>query len=545
MSWLHSFRVRLLGVMLVVSVMPVAIVGLWITRSAARSGEDLLRARLLEAVDEVAGPMAQRWIEQRSLLLDVAEEPAVRRAVDPDAPPPADVAPPFTSARLPSRAYSPVILRDRANRAVREILSEADDEMPGPALPIEVPVHASALGAQTGTISAWIPLAALVPQHGVAPGSIGTLIGIFDAATGAPLVPLPFERSGRDGRATIEWGGDRWLAVGRVLADPSIEIVGAAPLSPFERPLRDAARSGVWLLLGVAAGGLALAGTLAAGMTRSLQRLAGAAEAVAEGALDRQVDARGATEIGRVARSFNRMTASLRQTLQALAEQRSLARLGEFAATLAHEVRNPLTAIRVDLQVVEESLPDDDRALRPLRRALDEIDRLDRTVGAALLATRAGRTDRAPVDLVPAVRAAAATAERSVTPSRAIPIEALPEPAWVHGDAAALQQLFLNVLLNALEAVRDGGEVRVAVWSDRGRYFVEVADTGRGLSPEAAAHAFDPLFTTRADGTGLGLTIAARLTHAHGGTIRLENAAGGGAVATIDLPAADLPGAPL
>ncbi|HUF49061.1 MAG TPA: ATP-binding protein, partial [Vicinamibacterales bacterium] len=136
-----------------------------------------------------------------------------------------------------------------------------------------------------------------------------------------------------------------------------------------------------------------------------------------------------------------------------------------------------------------------------------------------------------------------ATAERSVTPPRAIPIEAPSEPAWVRGDALALQQLFLNVLLNALEAVRDGGDVSVAVRPEHGHHVVEVADTGRGLSPEAAAHAFDPLFTTRDDGTGLGLTIAARLTHAHGGTIRIENAVGGGAVATIELPAADLTGA--
>ena len=539
MRWTRSLRVRLLVVTVFVAVLPLAIAGLWITRSAERSSRQLLESRVQDAIEEAARDIAQRWIEQRSALLDIAAEPEVRRVLSGGSP--ADLMLPRPSGIQP--ALFSVMVRDRAQAPVRALDSGAGAavEENAPVVPMIVPVHRSPLGESVGWLSATVPMSVLFRQRQISPGSIGTIVGVFDASTGAPLVPLPFDRP-EAGQPVFEWGGERWLAVRRTLAEPALEIVGAAPLTPFEHPLREASRRGLWVLVAVAAGGIALAAAFTAGMTRSLHRLASAAEAVAAGALDRQVEARGADEVARVARSFNHMTSSLRQTLQSLAEQRALARVGEFAATLAHEVRNPLTAIRVDLQVVEEGMPEGSRALRPLRRALAEIERLDRSVGAALLATRVARAGTAPVDVTAPLAAAIAVAVRSS--KRPLEIELSAEdgaPVLVHGDVGALEQLFLNLLLNAVDAVREGGDIRVVCRPENDHVVIRVIDTGAGLSEDVARQAFEPLFTTRAGGTGLGLTIAARLAHAHGGSVTLEGSSCRGAIATVDLPRAAAP----
>ena len=338
----------------------------------------------------------------------------------------------------------------------------------------------------------------------------------------------------------IEWGGDRWYVQPRILSEPPLTLIGAAPLTPFEQPLLDAARSSLWILLLVSATGLVVASVLTGHMTRGLDHLADAAEEVAAGALDRRVDEPGARELGRLARAFNRMTASLQATLKQLAERRALARTGEFAVSLAHEVRNPLTAIRVDLQVAEEGLAPESPSLRPIRRALGEIDRLDSAVGSALMATRVAHRNLEPIDLLVPLDLAIAAAEK--TGARPTPIslhvgcELSPR---VSGDPGALEQVFLNLLLNAIDAVSVRGDVRVVVEEEDTSLIVRVVDTGAGLSPEAAAQAFEPFFTTRERGTGLGLTIATRLARAHDGSVELAPTPGGGTTATVRLPRYD------
>ena len=111
-------------------------------------------------------------------------------------------------------------------------------------------------------------------------------------------------------------------------------------------------------------------------------------------------------EVGRVARAFNSMSASLRHTLDQLAERQSLAAVGEFAATLAHEVRNPLTAIRIDLQRLEEKLPDDPALRAPAVSCAADLDRLDATVTGALRVARSGQATLGRIDLRDPLRAA-------------------------------------------------------------------------------------------------------------------------------------------
>ena len=213
------------------------------------------------------------------------------------------------------------------------------------------------------------------------------------------------------------------------------------------------------------------------------------------------------------------MSESLRRTLDSLARRESLAAVGEFAASLSHEVRNPLTAMRIDLQRVEEKLEVESPLRAPLRRALRAVDRLQHTVSGAL-AWRAADVSRTPVDLLVPLDAALHASEPEMQAAGArVEVDTGDALLVVLGDAAALEQLF-NLLLNAAQAFdAPGGVVRVRASADATHARIEVEDAGRGMSSEALATAFEPFVTTRAQGTGLGLAIARRIAAAHGGEL--------------------------
>ena len=230
--------------------------------------------------------------------------------------------------------------------------------------------------------------------------------------------------------------------------------------------------------------------------------------------------------------------ASLRRTLSELADRERLAAVGEFAASLAHEVRNPLTAIRIDLQRVEERLPSDSPLREPQSRALKEISRLDATVSEALDVARTGRWRIGVVDLRAPLRAAADAAAHAFTERQAtLDLTGLSDrPLVVLGDASALEQLFLNLFLNAAAALGPGGRAWIEVGEEPADAVVAVRDSGTGIAPEMLDNVFQPLYTTRPDGTGLGLTVARRIVDEHGGQIEIESAVGQGTTVRVRVP---------
>lgn len=524
LDWMRSIRTRMLLIIVLVAAVPVALMGLWFTGSASRSSQELLEDRMAVVLGQVASDITSRWVRERSLAQDIADDMRVRQAFDAD-----------TVERESVVLSRPVTLRDTAGRTLEGYDSDFGSRDSGPTIPLRVPVHTSTLGPRVGSLETPVPVSTLVEGQRTVPGGIAILVGVFDA-NNAPLVPLPFDWSGESGD-TFEWGGDRWFLQSRTLAEPGLQLVGAVPLTPFEEPLRDTARSGLWILVLVSAVGLALGSVLTRRMTRTLGGLGHAAERVSEGNLEETVAEAGGLELERLARAFNRMTGSLRTTLRELADQRALARVGEFAASLAHEIRNPLTAIRVDLQVVEENLPEQSSELRPLRRALGEIDRLDDALGSALTATKVARRNLEPVDVRIPIEAAAEAARKTASGPVTIPVHIRSEePILVPGDVSALEQVFLNLLLNAVEATSKGGDIEVTARRRADSVQVSVRDSGAGLQPGVTGRVFEPFFTTSEDGTGLGLTIALRLARAHGGSLELESAPEGGTTATVTLP---------
>ena len=401
---------------------------------------------------------------------------------------------------------------------------------------VSAAVHESVFGNRLGTIEARIKVSALWDELGTA--GTGMVLGMFDNATGASLLPLLFDPL-LLGNSRFVWGGEDWLTHRKRLANPPVELVAAAPLTPYVEPFQAAASRGVGVLFMVAMAGLVLAGWMVRRMTQSLERLAHAADAVSRGDLEQSLAPERDDEVGRVVRAFNTMTESLRGTLKKLADREALAAVGEFAATLAHEVRNPLTAIRIDLQRVEEGLPENSPLRAPQSRALEEIERLDATVGAALDGARTKSVDTATVDvLVPLTAAIHASAPAFEERGAVLHEPSQSGPIHIKGDLGALEQLFLNLLLNAAQALDSGGVGRVTIALEEGTVAVTIRDDGGGMTPDQLERVFEPLFTTRPGGTGLGLTVAQRIASAHGGSIRLASEPDRGTTVEVRLPLA-------
>jgi signal transduction histidine kinase len=537
-----SFRARILLIVLVLGVIPLGLLGLWLTRSTARSAEELVRAQLQESVEGALTQVVSRWTRFRSPLLDLVEDPEVQAALVDGAP---GVVPPSFRrifAGLDPSLFAAVARGDAGEERWRvEREAGVGTGMQGlfgylgtVSVPLEVRDRLT--GGLLGEVEATFSISALLPPGGFTPSLTGAVVGVFDSGTGASLLPISVE-------ATLlvagefQWAGTRWLAEERTLGEPPLRLVAAGPLTPFIEPFQDTARRSAGLVLLVALAGLAMASLLTSRLTRSLEDLSAAADAVSGGDLDRRLEVRSGDEVGRVTEAFNTMTESLERTLRELSTRESLAAVGEFAASLAHEIRNPLTAIKVDLQLAEEELEEGSVGREAQRRALHEVLRLNETVAKALKVARSGPQERTVLDLRGPVEAAARAAGPAFAEKGAnLEVESGGIPLPMSGDEGALEDLFLNLFRNAAQALEAGGRAGVRVAVDEGRVEILIQDDGIGIPAELQGKVFEPLFSTRPEGTGLGLTISRRIALAHGGELELVSSGKQGTIFRLSLP---------
>jgi two-component system, LuxR family, sensor kinase FixL len=218
-----------------------------------------------------------------------------------------------------------------------------------------------------------------------------------------------------------------------------------------------------------------------------------------------------------------------------LREQAALTSLGEMAAVVAHEVKNPLTGIRGAIQVIGTRLPPASKEAAIVKDIVARIDALSELMKDLLLFARPPQLRVAVVDVLALARTVAELVRqdpalheiRIVVSGGAPPIAA---------DAELLKIVIQNLLLNAAHAMQGRGAIDVSVSSSDGFCVVTMADAGPGIPPEVRAKLFTPFFTTKSRGTGLGLLTARRLLEAHGGTIALECPPSGGTVVTVRVP---------
>lgn len=351
--------------------------------------------------------------------------------------------------------------------------------------------------------------------------------------------------------------GDRWL---RVL---EVEIPIFAPeggskwasvklghsLEPMHAQVRRS--STALLLIGVAGLLTGILGTtvLARRITRPIHRLVDGTVRISKGDFSHVIPMSSRDEIGGLARSFNEMTSRLleaRERMEAanrkLVQAEKLASIGRLAATIAHEIRNPLTSVKLNVQKVAEDGTLDPVVREHLGLSLEGIDQIERFIKELLNFTRVSELALVRFPLEQVVDESLKMIQDGFR-QRGVVVEKRYAPGLtpVLVDGQKMRQVFLNVLRNAHEALEDGGRISVTVDTaeEDGRSWIRVriADDGPGIPEKDRENIFEPFFTTRPAGFGLGLANARKIVEQHNGSIRVAAEDGRGACFVIQIPA--------
>jgi signal transduction histidine kinase len=218
--------------------------------------------------------------------------------------------------------------------------------------------------------------------------------------------------------------------------------------------------------------------------------------------------------------------------------------MGNLAAGVAHEIRNPLNAIAVGLQRLRLEFAPAEPAAKTeyagfVQLLREQVGRLNTLVDQFLTLARPLKLSLVEEPVAPIIaEVTGLLAPQAAQHGVRIEQAGAPERSRVRMDRAQLNRALLNILLNAIQAMPNGGSATVTTEAEGGVVRIRVADTGPGIAPENLDRILEPYFTTKEAGTGLGLALANKIIQEHGGELRAENGAGGGAIFTISLPEA-------
>jgi signal transduction histidine kinase len=299
--------------------------------------------------------------------------------------------------------------------------------------------------------------------------------------------------------------------------------------------------------------GLGGATVLARRISRPIARLVEGTIRISKGDFDHRIEIVSEDEIGNLARSFNDMTARLldaRQKMEdahrKLVQAEKLASIGRLAATIAHEIRNPLTSVKLNVQKIVEDGRFGPPETEHLAISQEGIAQIEKFIKELLNYTRVAdlHPERFPVALIldeSAKVLADPFREKRIALERRIE-EGLPE-VLVDGDK--MRQVFLNVLRNSLEATSPGGRIKVTIargeGAAAGKVRVRISDNGCGIPEKDWENIFEPFYTTKSSGIGLGLAVSRRIVEQHKGTIRVVRKRGPGTAFEILIPVEEAP----
>jgi two-component system sensor histidine kinase AtoS len=299
-----------------------------------------------------------------------------------------------------------------------------------------------------------------------------------------------------------------------------------------------------WVLLfAVMVSGLAIAivfGRLSRKLNADIAPLVEGAKRVSKGELSIRVPETTGGEIGMLARAFNEMGDSLRQTVRSNVEIERRALLGEISAGIAHEVLNPMTSIRASVQgMARDPSPDAADVQAVSGVVLEEVDRVTDLMTSFLAFARPREPSPEVVSLRHATERALALIHTAAGDAHVEVRNAIPERLKARVDPIHYRQILMNLLLNAIDACATDARVEIGARIAKGRRIeVTVTDNGSGMTAEVAENALKPFFTTKPGGTGLGLAISAELAQSNGGSLAVTASAGKGTSIVVSLPSA-------
>ncbi len=352
-------------------------------------------------------------------------------------------------------------------------------------------------------------------------------------AQGEPLVIRRLSAAGRSYRIAY-----------RLLRSPPGTLVALAfPTSDIEETASAIARSiGVIALLAIAVMAL-LSQLIARSITSPIKQLVESTGRLAAGDLGHTARVESRDEVGQLGLAFNDMVKRLRASEQELLHSEKLAVTGQLAARVAHDVRNPLSSIKMQAQLLRNKLGPGQSGRGSLEAILREIERVERVVEGLLDLSRPGELTLEIGNVNEVLEEALRAAEPTLT-HRKVAIERRLErdlPA-ARFDGDRLENALLNLIANAADAMPEGGTLVAATGSaeDGSTLFLEIRDHGPGIDPGVRDKLFDPFFSTKREGVGLGLLNTKSIVERHGGRVDLLKGDPAGTRARITLPVADL-----
>ncbi|HUO26357.1 MAG TPA: ATP-binding protein [Candidatus Aquilonibacter sp.] len=353
--------------------------------------------------------------------------------------------------------------------------------------------------------------------------------------------------SGPEGDSELPWLRINWEI--KALAPIAFVLLGGMLLFLLATfSWRDPERHIVLLVAG--AGAVAICGALLVVLTYQIQRplveLQQRIAQLGEGNLEVAVSfARRNDEIGDLGRNFNQMVRQLRESRREIehlhrtqmSRAEHLATLGELATGLAHEIRNPLAGIAGVIEIIGRDLPVTSPAREVVKDVRQEIARINHIVTDLLQTARPHRPEMKKSDLNTTVEHAVMLGRQHAS-AKTVEIM-LKKDADLHAvehDSDQIHQVLLNLLLNATQAIEGRGTVTVTMKHEWGFAVIEVQDTGRGIASEHLPNIFRPFYTTKGDGTGLGLSLARRIVEDHHGKVEVRSVVGAGTTFSVRLP---------
>jgi len=400
-------------------------------------------------------------------------------------------------------------------------------------------------------------IASLVPPQGMrvllyrnlapafAPAELIDASGPIASATLLRPLVEQVEKQGSDGLRTIGRGASAETFHALPLKGRENDVLGVLLIGSTRRDLVELEASMLRTAVVVAVSGILMAIVLSwwatARITRPVQRLAESAGRVAAGDWGATVEVASKDEIGQLARAFNRMTHELVEQRERLVQAERVAAWRELARRLAHELKNPLFPLQItveNMQRARDKFPEQfDEVFREgTSTLLAELSNLKQIIGRFSDFAKMPAPEIQPVNFNELVTETMRLFEAQLSKAR-ISASVRPDPKLplVHADAEQMTRVLRNLVLNAVDAMPQGGTLTVRTIAMGAGVRLEVSDTGQGLTPEECERLFTPYYTTKTHGTGLGLAIVQSVVSDHKGRIAVQSEKGKGTTFRIDL----------